>query len=43
MFDPDCGHARDTQAIEGADASTTALKGSTADEQFFDQAEKKAA
>jgi isocitrate lyase len=32
-----------TQTIEGADASTTALKGSTEDEQFFDQAKKKAA
>ena len=32
-----------TQTIEGADASTTALKGSTENEQFFDQAKKKAA
>ncbi len=32
-----------TQTIEGSDASTTALKGSTEDEQFFDQAKKKAA
>ena len=32
-----------TQTIEGSDASTTALKGSTEDEQFFDAAKKKAA
>ena len=43
MFAFACGYARDIQAIEGADASTVALKGSTTDEQFFDQAEKKAA
>ena len=32
-----------TQAIEGGHSSTTALKGSTEDEQFFDEAKKKAA
>jgi len=32
-----------TQTIEGAESSTTALKGSTEDEQFFDEAKKKAA
>ena len=29
-----------TQTVQGSQASTTALKGSTEDEQFFDKAKK---